>query len=453
MASFSVLMANYNNGCYIDDAIRSVLSQTFTDWELIIIDDCSTDDSVERLQSYLSDQRIRLYLREKNEGYTRALIYGLSQISSNIVGILDSDDALMPTAIEKVYGVHTQRPELGLVLSQVVICDESLKPLYAVSTPIQYLREPMLWMRGPTSFRVFKLGAYYSTTGLATNILYAEDWDLIFKLEEVAPTTLLEEPLYMHRELPLSQSKEATKQQVSLRSLALSIYHAYLRRRLGSAPNLPRFVVCSWLIAGVRFSLELGEWSTAFSFAVRALRVAPFFAASYRALRQAVRGPIEKLLTVISDGDILDRRFLPVRAFQSGFQSNTGNIEPDRIECIPLFHRRGHALFGGDQLISQDGNYRVTFELKVEPFAFAQDPVVVLDVFENLQTMRVLAERAINRNDAGGGLGYFSLRFAACANERVEFRVFWCEQCVLTIHGVIMERLVSRSTMEDARQI
>jgi hypothetical protein len=276
---------------------------------------------------------------------------------------------------------------------------------------------------------------------------------LIFKLEEVAPATLLEEPLYMHRELPLSQSKEATKQQVSLRSLALSIYHAYLRRRFGSAPNLPPFVVCSWLIAGARLSMELGELGTAFSFALRALRVAPFFAASYRALRQAVRGPIDKLLTVISDEDILDRRFLPVRPFQSGFQSNTGNIEPDCIECIPLFHRRGHALFGGDQLISQDGNYRVTFELKVEPFTFAQDPVVVLDVFENLQTMRVLAERGINRNDAGDGLAQFSLGFAARANERVEFRVFWCEQCVLIIHGVIIERLVDRSTMEDAQQI
>jgi glycosyltransferase involved in cell wall biosynthesis len=444
-------MANYNNGRYIDDAIHSVLAQTFTDWELIIVDDRSTDDSVQRIRRYDADPRIRLYVKDQNEGYTSALMHGLTKISSEIVGILDSDDALVPHAIERVYMVHTQRPEIGLLVTQVVICDPSLNPIYSLTTPQAYLQEPMLWMRGPTHFRVFKSTAYAATKGFEKSCLYAEDWDLIFKLEEVAPTVMLDDALYMHRQLPFSQSKAASKQQVSLRSLALSIYRAYLRRRIGSSPNLPRFVVCSWLIAGVRYSMELREWSTALAFAVRALRIAPFSPASFGALCRALRAPAENCLRVRCDTGrgIINRRFLPVRTFQSGFQSHTGNITPDRIECIPLVHRRGHALFGGDQLIFLDGIYRVIFEMKVEPFPFAQDPVVVLDVFENLQTMQVLTEQAINKVDLPREAGLYTLEFRASANQRVEFRVFWCEQCFLTVYGVVLEHLVESPEFLD----
>ena len=114
--AFSVLMANYNNGRYIDDAIRSVLAQTFSDWELVIVDDGSTDDSLARINKYINDPRIRLFPREKNEGITKTQIFGLTKVQSKIVGILDSDDALVPQAIEKAYTTHIQRPKLGLVV-------------------------------------------------------------------------------------------------------------------------------------------------------------------------------------------------------------------------------------------------------------------------------------------------------------------------------------------------
>jgi len=191
----------------------------------------------------------------------------------------------------------------------------------------------------------------------------------------------------------------------------------------------------------VRYSLELDERSKARAFAVRAVRIAPFSPASYRALLVALRTSAYRT----SDRGIRDRRFLPVRPFQAGFQSHTGNIAPDRIECVPLVNKRGYALFGGDQLILVDGIYRAIFELRVVPLAFAQDPIVVLDVFENLQTMRVLSERAIAKADVFREDGLHTLEFRARAYQRVEFRVFWGEQCYLTIFGVLMEHLVRPS--------
>src|SRR5262245_50997290 len=113
MPRFSVIMPNYNKGQYIDEAINSVVAQTFTDWELVIVDDASTDDSSQRVERYLGDRRIRIYKKEKNEGISKTSIDGLTKVASGIVGILDSDDALAREAIEKVYTVYTQQPSTG----------------------------------------------------------------------------------------------------------------------------------------------------------------------------------------------------------------------------------------------------------------------------------------------------------------------------------------------------
>lgn len=206
MAQFSILMANYNNAAFIDEAIQSVLCQTFDDWELVIVDDASIDDSVERINKYLKDARIRLYRKERNEGYTNALIFGLTKISSEIVGILDSDDALTINAVEKAHAVHTKSPELGLVLSQMIYCDANLTSIEMTVTKPQHQNAPLVWMIGPNHFRSFKMAIYKKTAGLDVRIKHAEDWDLIFKLEEAAPTFRIDEPLYRYRILDTSAS-------------------------------------------------------------------------------------------------------------------------------------------------------------------------------------------------------------------------------------------------------
>jgi hypothetical protein len=438
---FSVLMANYNNGPYIEDAILSVVSQTFKDWELIIIDDASTDDSLERIGKYLGDARIRLHAMERNEGYTKAVILGLTRVRSEVVGILDSDDALVPEAIEKVYTVYAGHPELGLVLSQMVICDASLKPLLTtVSTP-QHLMEPLLWMRGPTAFRSFKMAAYGRTSGIDARLLSGEDADLLFKLEEVAPVHRINEPLYLYRQLSSSLSKGARTQFTTYHSVASAVYFAYCRRRHAKVPNLPRTVVLAWLAAGARYALELGEPRRAMLFAFRGWRIAPLEAVSYRTLRTALRAWRFSMRekdngTLEAQASLVKLRFRPIREFQS----NTGNMEADRIRCIPLVHKKGHCLFGGDYLILENSWYRATFEMTVDAYPFAQDPLVVLDVYENLQTKSVVAEREITAADLLKQPSSYEVDFFARQGQRVEFRVYWKEQCFLYVTGVVLKR-------------
>jgi glycosyltransferase involved in cell wall biosynthesis len=435
-------MANYNNGAFIDEAIGSVLSQTFTDWELVIVDDASTDDSRERIKKYLGDTRIRFYAKKRNEGYTKAVIYGLAKVASEVVGVLDSDDALVPEAIEKVHAVYAGRPELGLVLSQVVICDSNLKPLLTTVNTLKHLTEPLLWMRGPTAFRSFKMAAYCRTSGINPRLLSGEDADLLFKLEEVAPVYRIDEPLYLYRQLSWSLSKGARTYFVTYHSIASAVYSAYCRRRHTEVPNLPRTVVLAWLAAAVRYAFELGEPGRAMLFAFRGLRIALFEGVSYRTLRIALRAWRFSMRgkdngTLGARASLLKLRFYPIREFQS----NTGNIEADRIKCIPLVHKGGHCLFGGDYLILENGRYRATFEMTVDAYPFAYDPLVVLDIHENLQTKRILAERDITMADLQNQPMSYAVDFFARQGQRVEYRVYWKEQCYLIVRGVVLEKM------------
>ena len=458
MAQFSILMANHNNARFIDEAIQSVLDQTFEDWELVIVDDASVDDSVERIRKYLKDARIRLYRKERNEGYTKALIFGLTKVSSGIVGILDSDDALTINAIEKAHAVHTQNPEIGLVLSQMIYCDANLTSIEMTVTKPEHQKVPLVWMIGPNHFRSFKMETYKKTAGLDVRIKHAEDWDLIFKLEEVAPTFRINEPLYRYRILDSSASHAPRTYSIGIRSTAQALYQAY-RRRGRARSEIPRPVLLARLAAAVRHSIALNEPAQAIAFALRALRVAPLQHSSWRDVDRAVRSALRLPAA---------RRFAPnasstaglreegdstmLRSFgMSALQSITGNIEPDCVVCIPLLHKKGHCIYGGDFLISEYGTYRAIFELDIVPYDFATEPIVVLDIYENLCVSAVLAERLINVVDLRNRPRTFQLDFTAGKGYRVEFRAFWCEQSFLKGHGVVLKKLNGMATSASER--
>ena len=115
----SVVVPMYNVEKYVEDSIRSVLGQTFSDFEIIIVDDCSTDGSYEicRRLSH-EDSRIKLFRHEKNEGQGSARNMGMKKAHGKYIYFFDSDDILLPNALDILYGtaektgaevVHTTR--------------------------------------------------------------------------------------------------------------------------------------------------------------------------------------------------------------------------------------------------------------------------------------------------------------------------------------------------------
>ena len=110
----SVLMTAFNRGKYIAEAIESVLQSTYTNFELIIVDDCSTDDTLEIANSFfVKDSRIKLYKNEKNLGQFANRNYAISLSTGEYIKFLDSDDKLFAHGLQTMVNSMIAFPDAG----------------------------------------------------------------------------------------------------------------------------------------------------------------------------------------------------------------------------------------------------------------------------------------------------------------------------------------------------
>jgi glycosyltransferase involved in cell wall biosynthesis len=98
----SIITANYNAAKYISDTIESVLAQSYDNWEMIIVDDCSSDNSIEIIESYIAkDSRIKLVQLEQNSGAAVARNRAIELAQGRFIAFLDSDDLWQSDKLEK----------------------------------------------------------------------------------------------------------------------------------------------------------------------------------------------------------------------------------------------------------------------------------------------------------------------------------------------------------------
>lgn len=97
----SIVMPSYNTEKYIADSIKSILGQTYPYWELIIVDDCSTDNTASIVSGFLQDDRIRFLKNKTNSGAAESRNYALREATGKWIAFLDSDDTWEPQKLEK----------------------------------------------------------------------------------------------------------------------------------------------------------------------------------------------------------------------------------------------------------------------------------------------------------------------------------------------------------------
>lgn len=131
MPRTSVIMPVFNGATHLPAAIQSVRQQSVQDWELIIVDDGSTDQTALILES-VKDQRVRVF-RQQNTGSAAARNVGLDAAEGEFVVFLDSDDLLLPEMLESNARFLDSHPEFGVVYSDGYYCDESGRRLWKLS--------------------------------------------------------------------------------------------------------------------------------------------------------------------------------------------------------------------------------------------------------------------------------------------------------------------------------
>lgn len=203
---FSVLIANYNNGHYLREALDSVRQQTYQNWQVVIVDDGSTDNSFEIYKELESDARFKVVLNDENRGCTFTKKRCIDDADGELCGFLDADDALLPNALEVMVETHKKYDDASVVISQHYDCDEMLKVkgesrLLKLKNGESYLTHADFM---PEHFVSFKKSKYNLTQGLNPNNRIGDDQELLLLLEEVGDFVVLDEFTYKYRQQPNS---------------------------------------------------------------------------------------------------------------------------------------------------------------------------------------------------------------------------------------------------------
>ena len=178
-------MPVYNGSRYLGEAIKSILNQTFSDFEFLIIDDASTDDSVEIIKSY-EDARIRLIENEKNFGLSATLNKGLDLAHGKYIARMDQDDLSLPNRLQKQVQYLEDHPNICVLGTWWKNIDENNKTLCIVRLPIQAF-ECGFWVFVIGEQAVghpcvmFRLAEIISLGGYDEKYNIAQDLDLWFR--------------------------------------------------------------------------------------------------------------------------------------------------------------------------------------------------------------------------------------------------------------------------------
>lgn len=235
----SILVANYNNGKYFKDCYDSLIIQSYDNWEVVIVDDCSTDDSVEIIKELIKDdERFKLYQNETNKGcgFTKKRCVDLS--TGDFCTFLDPDDALLPYSIECCIDEFQKFNKIVATYSQLFFCDENLNTR-DIFNKIKQIHNDKYFFNCPVQISalfVFKKEAYLQTAGINPHLRTAVDQDLYLKILEIGDAKFIEEPLYKYRlhsgGISQSDSKGRAKE-----SFAKVIHQAMKRRGITKIQN------------------------------------------------------------------------------------------------------------------------------------------------------------------------------------------------------------------------
>lgn len=294
----SVLMTVYNGRKYVRQAIESVLSQTYRDFEFIVIDDGSTDESHYIAWEYSTqDRRIRLSSRP-NKGLTRSLNEGLISVRGRYVARMDADDICLPRRLEKQVEFLEENPDHVLIGSRCTLIDPDGLPicekrdivfrheeidagLMRMSWPVVH---PAVMMRTDA---LRKIGGYNER--YRTN----QDHDLFLRLAEVGKLANLDDILLLYRQH--FESVGFTKVELQTNTVQEIAKAAHIRRGIPVPDNFkagpasvmhPRDHHRNWMW----WALAAQNLPTARRHAFALLRGSPLSADAWRAMYCAVRG-------------------------------------------------------------------------------------------------------------------------------------------------------------------
>lgn len=213
----SILVANYNNGCFIAETLESAVKQTYPNVEVVIVDDGSKDNSLQVIEEFMpshSEANIRLFKNADNRGCGRIKRQCIELSQGEYFIFLDPEDTFTCDAIAIMLAEHERGVEYSIVYGTHYLCDEHLQPQSISTYPgtIPEGQSHLTSTKGHISAPALcRRSCYDRTEGINPTFFVSEDQDLYLKMEEVAPVLFVNQPLYYYRHHDNNTSWNDTK--------------------------------------------------------------------------------------------------------------------------------------------------------------------------------------------------------------------------------------------------
>ena len=232
---FSILIAHFNNVRYFQQCFESLLSQTYTNWEAIILDDGSKADEKKAIKTIIKgDNRFKFFENNNNQGvgFTKSKLIELA--SGEILGYLDPDDAILPNAIRAAVEIFQKKQNVVLTYSRHIKCDENLQFKNVFKSARQVPNGDPYFFNCPNQinhFVTFRKSVYQQCEQMDENLRIAEDQDLYLKMYEQGDVQFIDQTDYLYRFHAGGISQNENKPS-SYEYFAQTIYAAMKRRKL-----------------------------------------------------------------------------------------------------------------------------------------------------------------------------------------------------------------------------
>ena len=211
----SLLMTAYNSGKYIAEAIESALSQTMSDFELIIRDDSSTDNTLEIIHQYAGKDPRIVVIEGDHVGMALGYNETIERAAGQYIGFLDSDDLISPITLESACAVMDEDPDAALVYTDYYdMSEDGSRVKYGNRCKIPYSPKRLLVDLMVFHFRFFRRSTFDRIGVFHSDMEMAFDYDLILRISEKLKIVHLPRPLYRYRNHSNSVSYSRTYEQI-----------------------------------------------------------------------------------------------------------------------------------------------------------------------------------------------------------------------------------------------
>ncbi|MEL7419598.1 MAG: glycosyltransferase [Cyanobacteria bacterium J06555_3] len=233
----SIVITVYNREQYLAQAIESVLAQSYTDFELLIWDDGSSDRSVEIAQDYAARDKRIILIAHEHLGLGWTLKKAIAATSGRYFGWVDSDDILHPGALQETLSVLNDRADIGMVYTEYQVMNEKGNiGAKGKRCQIPYSSQRLLIDFMTFHFRLIRRSVYDEVGGVRPEFDTAEDYDLCLRLSEVTQIAQIKKPLYYYRLHKNSVCSQ--KQSEQIQTTTRAIKQAIERRGLDNTLEL-----------------------------------------------------------------------------------------------------------------------------------------------------------------------------------------------------------------------